>query len=325
MNNSKNLQQPLGTPFGPATTADTIAEGVDLSGIIAIVTGGASGIGLETARVLASRGAHVIVPARNEDAAAKVHAQVASAEVVPLDLLDRNSIDTFASHFLSRQQPLHLLVLSAGIMATPLFRDAAGYEGQFSTNHLGHFRLTCRLWPVLVAAGNARVVALSSRGHMLSDIDFNDIDFHDRLYDPMQAYGQSKTANSLFAVGLDKRGRHKGIRAFAVHPGAILGNLARHMSREEIEAYGAIHPDGSPVIDPTRDLKTVQQGAATTVWCATASDLEGLGGVYCEDCDIAAVEPDLLRGVRPYAIDAARAEQLWRLSVEREGLDLPLS
>lgn len=158
---------------------------------------------------------------------------------------------------------------------------------------------------------------------LLSDVDFDDIDYHHRPYDRMQAYGQSKTANSLFAVALDARGRQAGVRAFAVHPGSILGNLAKHFTQEEIRAYGAVHPDGSAVIDPQRDLKDVHQGAATTVWCATAPELEGLGGVYCEDCDVAVVEPKLLRGVRPYAIDAARAERLWMLSAQWEGTDIP--
>ncbi|MBD9469629.1 SDR family NAD(P)-dependent oxidoreductase [Pseudoxanthomonas sp. PXM01] len=323
MSIDNNLQQPLGTGFGPATTADEVAAGIDLSGTTAIITGGASGLGREAARVLASRGAHVIVPARDEQAAAAALAAVPSAEVMPMDLLDRASIDAFAKTFLARRSPLQRLVLSAGIMAPPLFRDADGHEGQFSTNHLGHFRLVCRLWPALAAAGGARVVVLSSRGHMLGDIDFDDVDYRERPYDAMQAYGQSKTANSLFAVALDKRGRDLGVHAYAVHPGAILGNLAKHFSREDIEAYGAIHPDGSPVIDPARDLKNVAQGAATTVWCATAPALEGQGGVYCEDCDIAPVEPERLRGVRAYAVDTSRAERLWQLSARLEGIDLP--
>ncbi len=323
MNNHSTQQHPLGTRFGAASRAEEVAEGIDCSSTHAIITGGASGLGLETARVLASKGAHVIVPARGEGVAAKVLAEVPSAQVQPLDLLDNASIDAFAAAFLARREPLHLLVLSAGIMAPPLFRDIQGHEGQFSTNHLGHFRLVCRLWPALVAAGGARVVVLSSRGHMLGDIDFDDIDYHHRPYDRMQAYGQSKTANSLFAVALDARGRRDGVRAFAVHPGAILGNLARHFTQEDLRAFGAIHPDGSPVIDPQRDIKNVQQGAATSVWCAISPDLDGQGGVYCEDCDIAVVEPELLRGVRPYAIDPVRAEQLWELSAYWEGVDLP--
>lgn len=221
------IQTPLGTPFTAFATAEQVARGADLSGKTAIVTGGASGLGLETVRVLAGLGARVIVPARDTAAAQKALAGIARAEVVAMDLLDAASIRAFAEAFVATGAPLHLLILNAGIMAPPLFRDAEGREGQFATNHLGHYRLTAGLWPALKAAQGARVVVVSSRGHQIPGFDLTDLDYTRRAYDRMAAYGQSKTANILFAVALDARGRDHGIRAYALHPGAIIGNLAR--------------------------------------------------------------------------------------------------
>ncbi|MFK3664117.1 SDR family NAD(P)-dependent oxidoreductase [Ochrobactrum teleogrylli] len=317
-----DLQKPLGTPFGPFTTAAEVARNIDLAGKTAIVTGGASGLGLETVRVLADHGARVIVPARNVEAAAEALAGLPHVEVARMELTDPASISAFVEDFIGRQEPLHLLILSAGIMAPPLFRDAEGREGQFATNHLGHFRLTVALWPALKAAGSARVVVLSSRGHLLPGFDLTDLDFTRRPYDKVAAYAQSKTANALFALALDERGRNHGIRAYSVHPGSILGNLAKHASREELEAHGALNPDGTPLIDPANDKKNFAQGAATTVWCATAPELEGIGGVYCEDCDIAPIETEGRFGVRPYAAAPELAEALWAESVRLTGADL---
>lgn len=314
------LQQPFSTPFGPFTTAEEVARDADLTGKIAIVTGGASGLGLETVRVLSRHGARVIVPARDLSAARAALKDIAHAEARQMDLIDPNSIRSFAEGFLAERGPLDLLVLSAGIMAPPLFRDADGREGQFATNHLGHFRLTNWLWPALKARGDSRVVALSSRGHQLPGFDLTDLDFIRRPYDRVAAYAQSKTANALFVVALDARGRDIGVRALSVHPGSILGNLARYLTREEIDAYGAVNPDGTPVIDPARDMKNAAQGAATIVWCATAPELDGIGGVYCEDCDIARVEVEGNFGVRPYAIDPITAEALWRESERLTGI-----
>lgn len=317
-----DLQKPLGTPFGPFTAAAEVARNIDLADKTAIVTGGASGLGLETVRVLAAHGARVIVPARNVEAATEALAGIPHVEVARMELTDPASISAFAQAFIGRQEPLHLLILSAGIMAPPLFRDAEGREGQFATNHLGHFRLTAALWPVLKAAGSARVVVLSSRGHLLPGFDLTDLDFTRRPYDKVAAYAQSKTANALFALALDERGRNHGIRAYSVHPGSIVGNLAKHASREELEAYGALNPDGTPLIDPARDKKNVAQGAATTVWCATAPELEGIGGVYCEDCDIAPIETEGRFGVRPYAADPDLAEALWAETARLTNADL---
>jgi len=312
-------QTPLGTPFGPYTTAQEVIRDIDLTGKTAVVTGGASNLGLETVRVLAWRGARVIVPVRDTSTARKVLSNVPNVELFEMDLLDPASVRSFADRFVIEHGSLDILILSAGVMATPLFRDAEGHEGQFATNHLGHFRLTAALWPALCATKNARVIVMSSRGHQLGGFALEDLDFVKRPYDKWLAYGQAKTANALFAVALDARGFDHGVRAFSVHPGSIFGPLARHLSREEIDTFGAIDENGTPVIDPDRDMKTPQQGAATTIWCATAPELAGIGGVYCEDCDIAPVESHKRFGVRPFAINPDIAEALWSESVRLTG------
>jgi len=317
-------QTPIGSGFGAASTAMEIVSGIDLSRKLAIVTGGASGLGLETTRALLHAGAEVIVPARNPERARKALGGLAGATVDAMDLADPQSVAAFAAHVVSAGQPVSILVNSAGIMATPETRDADGHEAQFATNHLGHFRLTLGLWPALVAAGGARVVSVSSRGHQISGIDFEDIDFRVRPYDKWVAYGQSKTANALFAMALDRRGRSHAIRAFSLHPGQILTDLARHLSAEEIASFDALDEAGRPIIDPARGMKTVEQGAATSVWCATNQRVDGLGGVYCEDCDIAVVNSARTgrKGVSPWACDPESAERLWRLSVAWTGLDI---
>jgi NAD(P)-dependent dehydrogenase (short-subunit alcohol dehydrogenase family) len=242
-------------------------------------------------------------------------------ERVELDVLglsDPASIDTFAARVTASGRPLHMLVNNAGIMASPLARDARGFESQLATNHIGHFQLTVRLWPALERAHGARVVSLSSRGHRRAGIDFDDPHFERRPYDKWIAYGQSKTANVLFAVALDVRGEPHRVRAFSVHPGAIITELMRWMTEEERRAALAR-------INAVSPLKNTEQGAATSVWCATSTHLEGMGGVYCEDVDIAdAVPADFPeeRGVRPWAIDPDLAERLWKLSEEWTGVTL---
>jgi NAD(P)-dependent dehydrogenase (short-subunit alcohol dehydrogenase family) len=318
-------QHRLPSGFGAASTAEDVIKGIDLTGKVAIVTGGYSGIGLETVRVLHGAGAQVVVPARNVERARAALADLDAVEVASMDLIDPASVDAFAAAFLESGRPLHLLINNAGIMATPLARDARGFESQFATNHLGHFQLTRRLWPALVAAGGARVVALSSGGHRWSPVIFDDLQFDRREYEPFAAYGQSKSANSLFAVELDRRGQAEGVRAFAVHPGTIVEtNLIRHIDAETIKAAGAVDADGQLVRDPERQLKTIEQGAATTVWCATSPQLDGLGGVYCDNCDISplvAPEDEAAwrkatgpSGVLSYAVDPQAAARLWEVS-----------
>jgi NAD(P)-dependent dehydrogenase (short-subunit alcohol dehydrogenase family) len=208
-----------------------------------------------------------------------------------------------------------------------LTRDSRGNESQFSGNHLGHFQLTCRLWPALVKANGARVIALSSYGHRRAGVDFHDVNFEHREYDPWIAYGQAKTANALFAVGLDSIGKSKNVRAFSVHPGGIVSTgFTRYMSQEQIAATGYLDKAGQPIIDPENNMKTPQQGAATTVWCATSHQLDGMGGVYCADCDFARLLPsdesDAMHGVRPRAVDPVSAGRLWQLSEQLTGVSI---
>ena len=299
-------QTPIHSGFGAQTTAREALGERRLDGTTAIVTGGYAGIGLETTRVLAGAGAQVIVPARDIAKATAALAGIANVTLDELDLAVPSTIDAFAARFGDR--PLHLLVNNAGIMATPLSRDARGLESQLAVNHVGHFRLFARLLPALKAAKGARVVALSSRGHVRSAFDFEDPNFERRPYDKMVAYGQSKTANILFAVEADRRHQSDGIRAFSLHPGAILDtDLARNYDPEELKV----------VVERARRIgsfKTVEQGAATTIWCATSTQLAGLGGVYCENCDIAPVKTEGDDGVRPYAVDPEIAERLWSWS-----------
>ncbi len=325
------LQKPIGSGFGAASTAREVIRGIDLSGKVAIVTGGYSGLGLETARVLRQAGARVIVPARNLTKAATALKGITGVEFEPMELMDPASISAFTEKFLASGQPLHILVNSAGIMACPLERDARGYESQFSTNHLGHFQLVTQLMPALRRVYGARVVSVSSWGHRHSPVVFDDPNYERREYTPWLGYGQSKTANILFALALDERGKAEGIRAFSLHPGGIVATgLGKYITVEQLRAGGAIDEQGKPVIDPARGFKTVEQGAATIVWCTTTPQLNGVGGVYCADCDIAplftpegeaegnkagakkfASRP---MGVMPYAVDPQAAERLWTLS-----------
>lgn len=321
-------QHPLPSGFSATSTAEEVIKGIDLAGKTAIVTGGYGGIGLATVRTLRDAGAQVVVPARNTEGARAALKDLDGVRVEELDLVEPASVDAFAERFLAEGRPLHLLINNAGVMATPLTRDARGNELQFAVNHLGHFRLATRLWPALAAAGaagGARVVALSSRGHRYSPVVFEDLNFEHRTYEPFLAYGQSKTANSLFAVELDRRGRDEGIRAFAVHPGAILDTaLTRHLDDDALRAAGVVDVDGRRVLSNGLHVKTVEQGAATTVWCATSPALDGLGGVYCEDCDISPVmtAEELAAsdraldgaGVLPFAVDQEAATRLWDVS-----------
>jgi NAD(P)-dependent dehydrogenase (short-subunit alcohol dehydrogenase family) len=312
----RTAQSPLPSGYGPHTTARELLGTRRLDGKTVIVTGGYAGIGLETTRVLSGAGATVVVPARTPDKARAALAGMERVQVDAMDLIDPASVDAFAARFLATGRPLHLLVNNAGIMASPLVREARGFESQFATNHLGHFQLTARLWPALRKANGARVVALSSRGHARSGIDFEDPKFERRPYEKWVAYGQSKSANVLFAVALDARGQSRGVRAFAVHPGAILTELGRSIPEEEMAAAIA---NAKKMVG---GIKTVEEGAATSVWCATSDQLDGKGGVYCEDADVAEIVPadsTSPRGVRPWAIDPEIAERLWTKSEEWTG------
>ncbi|TGL62068.1 oxidoreductase [Leptospira sarikeiensis] len=320
-------QNPIHSGFGAASTAEDVIKGIDLKGKTAIVTGGYSGIGVETSRVLRKAGAEVIVPVRNRDKAKETLKGI-DVEIEELNLMDPNSIESFAKKFLSSGRPLHILINSAGIMANPLTRDPRGYESQFSTNHLGHFLLTSKLWPALLKANGSRVVSVSSRGHRYSPIVFEDPNFQNREYDPMLAYGQSKTANVLFALELDKRGKAEGVRSFSVHPGVIVDtDLGIHIPKESLLKMGVIDSQGNSILDPSRQLKTVEQGASTSIWCATSPKLNEKGGVYCENNDIASIVSDLKPkdpligadekgnyGVFPHAVDPEAATRLWALS-----------
>jgi NAD(P)-dependent dehydrogenase (short-subunit alcohol dehydrogenase family) len=310
-------QHKIGSGFGATSTADDVLAGLDLTGRLAIVTGGYSGLGLETTRSLVRAGAHVVVPARRVDAARSALGDI--AEVTELDLADLDSVHDFADRFLATGRDIDILVDNAGIMACPETRVGPGWEAQFATNHLGHFALVGRLWPRLVTGGGARVVSVSSAGHRRSDIRWDDPWF-ERGYDKWAAYGQSKTANVLFAVELDRRGADLGVRAFALHPGGILTPLQRHLVDGEMVEQGWFDADGNPLFD----AKTPSQGAATQVWAATSPQLADLGGVYLKDCDIAEVVDDQSgSGVRPYAIDPDSARRLWTMSAELTGVDLP--
>ena len=305
--------------FGSRSTALDVVAGRDLRGRQAIVTGGASGIGVETVRALATAGARVVLAARNRAAAEDVAKGLRAAmgddrgtiEVEELDLASLQSVRAFVDDYLAAKRPLHILVNNAGVMATPFSRTEDGFELQFGTNHLGHFALATGLLPALEAAGTARVVALTSIGHRRSDIVFEDINFERRPYDPWLAYGQSKTANALFAVGMTRRYASKGVVANAVHPGGILTGLQKHMTREEQIALGWFDESGTP--NPR--FKNAEQGAATSVWAAVAPEVAD-GGHYCEDCSIAQPwsEDRPMQGYLPYAVDPDRAERLWTTS-----------
>ncbi|MDO0930228.1 SDR family NAD(P)-dependent oxidoreductase [Streptomyces sp. DG2A-72] len=313
-------QHKIGTGFGARSTRDDVLRGTDLTGKLAVVTGGYVGLGLETTRALTRAGARVVVPARRREVAEKAVGSIDGAEVDQLDLADLDSVRDFADRFLASGRDIDIVVNNAGIMACPETRvGQAGWEAQFATNHLGHFALVNRLWAP-IARGGARVVSVSSRGHHLSDIRWDDIHFQHGPYDKWAAYGQAKTANVLFAVHLDALGRESRVRAFALHPGQILTELVRHTSREERIERGWIDEKGN--VSDT--FKTPEQGAATQVWAATSELLDGMGGVYCEDCDIA--EPalpgdDSWVGIRDYAIDPAHAARLWSVSAELTGVN----
>ncbi|WP_328752426.1 SDR family NAD(P)-dependent oxidoreductase [Streptomyces sp. NBC_00285] len=312
-------QHKIGSGFGAHSTADDVLVGADLSGKLAIVTGGYSGLGLETTRALTKAGARVVVPARRPDTAREALAGLDRVEVDELDLGDLQSVRAFSERFLASGRTVDLVIDSAAIMACPETRVGPGWEAQFATNHLGHFALVNRLWPA-IESGGARVVSVSSRGHHFSGMRWDDVQWRTG-YDKWQAYGQAKSANVLFAVHLDALGADRGVRAFALHPGGILTPLQRHLPKSEMVERGWIDEQGNP-LNPA-GFKSPEQGAATQVWAATSPQLAGMGGVYLEDCDIAepAVDGDESGGVRAWATDPEQAARLWTLSAELTGVN----
>jgi NAD(P)-dependent dehydrogenase (short-subunit alcohol dehydrogenase family) len=304
------------------TTTDEVLEGVDLHGKVAVVTGASTGLGLETARALASAGAHVVLAGRD---AARIDAAVSSVrERVPdadleagsLDLASLDSVRAFAEWYLGAHDRLHLLINNAGVMYTPLERTAEGFEMQFGTNHVGHFLLTGLLVPALLADPPSRVVNLSSGGHMGSDIVWDDPNFERRAYDKFSAYGQSKTANILFSYELDRRLGDRGVHAYAVHPGMISTELGRSMTKDDFAQLMERAKNAPSGGMPPR--KTVEQGAATSVWAATAPELDGQGGTYLADCQVTDEHA-------PWARDPESAARLWTLTEHLVGQEFPLS
>jgi NAD(P)-dependent dehydrogenase (short-subunit alcohol dehydrogenase family) len=308
--------------LGFDTTTDEVMEGVDLSNKLAIVTGSSTGIGAETARVLAGGGAHVVLAARNRDRTEEVEVSIranapgAEVEFGLLDLTSLDSVRAFAAWYLSRHEELHLLVNNAGVMYTPFERTAEGFELQFGTNHLGHFLLTCLLVPALLAGAPSRVVNLTSGGHVGSDIVWDDPNFERREYDKFAAYGQSKTANILFSVELERRLGDRGVHAYAVHPGMIATELGRYMTRDDVAALMERAKRGPSGGMPPR--KSLEQGAATSVWAAVAPELETQGGTYLADCAVSDEHA-------PWARDPDSAVRLWTLSEDLVGERFPLA
>jgi NAD(P)-dependent dehydrogenase (short-subunit alcohol dehydrogenase family) len=303
-----------GRSFGASSTTDEVLEGIDLTGTTAIVTGASGGLGAETARALASKGCAVTLAARNVEKAAMVGDSIreerpdAAVDVRMLELADPASVRDFVQQWTAAHDALGMLILNAGVMACPLARTAEGFELHFATNHLGHFHLTMGLLDSLRAGAPSRVVSVSSGGHLISPVVFDDIHYQAREYDPWSAYGQSKTANVLFAVELDRRYRDEGIRAFAVHPGMIATDLSRHLIPESIAEVVAM------VEDTGETYKSVQAGAATAVWAATAPELDGAGGVYLANCAIAPPIDEGSPGYAPHAVDPEAARRLWTIS-----------
>jgi NAD(P)-dependent dehydrogenase (short-subunit alcohol dehydrogenase family) len=318
-------QTRINSGFDHDSTAVEVIAGVDLSAKTALVTGGYSGIGTATVRALLFAGARVIVAGRRpEEADITLGADRSRVDVVALDLLDPASVDACAAQVSALTPRLDLLINNAGIAACPLIRDARGYESQFAINHLGHFQLAARLWPLIRAAGaGARVVALSSLSHKDSTFHSEDPHYHQRDYEKWEAYGQAKTANALFAVHLDRLAAPYGVRAFSVHPGGIQTNLGRYLTQEDIVALMARMAAADAGGASTTAWKSAEAGAATTIWAATSAQLADKGGVYCEDCDIAdllAPGEESAAGVMPHACDAAMAETLWAQSEKMVGL-----
>ncbi len=302
-------------PFDASSTCDDVLDGIDLTGKRVLITGVSAGLGVETARVAAAHGAHVVGTARDLDKAGKALAEHAALpiEIVACDLASLASVRACADGLAARGDRFDVVIANAGVMNSPFGHTVDGFETQLGTNHLGHFVLINRIAPLIADGG--RVVILSSAAHRAADVDLDDPGFVTGAYDPFIAYGRSKTANVLFAVELDARLRGRGIRATALHPGGIMTELMRHTSREllsQMAAQSAKRTDGTQ--GTPSQVKTVPQGAATSVWAAFVAPAEAIGGRFCEDCHVAEVEDVAYAGVRSYAVDPERAKALWATS-----------
>lgn len=311
--------------FGKDSTTDEVLNGIDLSGKRVLITGSSGGLGKEAARAMAAKGAHVVLAARSEDKLLAAQADIVSqsvcgqVDILVLDLADQAQLREAVAEFNQRYDSLDMLINNAGVMATPYSTTADGLESQFGVCHVGHFLLTCLLVPALLKGRDARVVNLTSAGHKMAAVDFDDPNYQQREYDNWQAYGQAKSANVLFAVALDKRLADKGVRSFAVHPGAIAGtDLGRHMTMDDFTRLTELTPDGQ-----TTEFKSLGAGAATSVWAATSPALLGKGGLYLEDChighQIADDDQSAAGGVRAWALNDDNAERLWQLTEQLLG------
>lgn len=305
--------------MGPATTTDEVLDGTDLTATTALVTGASAGLGVETVRALAARGASLVLgvrdPSKAERALDAAGVDPSRYELRTVDLGDLASVRSFTDGVAADHDRLDLLIANAGVMACPQGSTVDGFETQFGTNHLGHFVLVNRLVPLLLVGAPSRIVVLSSAGHRIADVDLDDPSFETTSYDPWIAYGRSKTANVLFAVELDRRLRDRGVRATAVHPGAVPTELSRHLTDETLELM-AKHRGDRPL-----QFKEIPAGAATSVWAGVAADAAEIGGRYCEDCAVADITDDRSSptGVYAYAVDPDRAQALWARSEELVG------
>ena len=316
-------QKPINSGFSNQSEPKDILKNIDLHNKVAIVTGGYSGIGLETTKALVAVGANVIIPAkRPEIANQNLDGVVSETNIIKMDLGNLNSVKNFTNSFKENFNTLSLLINNAGIMACPETRVGDNWESQFAINHIGHFLLTRELMNILADTEGSRFVSLSSSAHALTGILWDDIHFNKQPYNKWMAYGQSKTASSLIAIELNKKMKDYGVESFSVHPGGIITPLQRYLEKEEMIALGWMDEDGSPSELAKNFFKSPSQGASTTLWCATSNDLNGLGGVFCEDCDIAKrkseVDQSLQRytGVANWAVDTDEATRLWELSEE---------
>ncbi|WP_379964549.1 SDR family NAD(P)-dependent oxidoreductase [Epilithonimonas sp. UC225_85] len=329
MNNYQGaLQKPINSGFNAKSTSEEVIKGINLEGKTAIVTGGNTGIGLETVKTLAKAGATVVVPARDVEKAKRNLTGIPNVELAELDLSKPESIDAFTKEFLESGRALHLLINNAGIMWVPLRRDERGFESQLAVNYLAHFQLTARLWSALKKADGARVVNVSSGGHQFSDFNFEDPNFLKREYETLLGYGQSKTAVNLFSLELDNRAQKYNIRSYALCPGAVgETELSREAPLDLFQKLGYVDSEGNILPEVAASLKTIPQGAATTLWCATSPLLNNLGGVYCENVDVAILSPDksIIGGIKPYSLDEINAKKLWILSEKMTGITFDFS